>query len=79
MLHLPFERTEVADETKGILPSQPEPSKSAPPNWRPTVNLDHIGDAGLRKRVIEMLETHQDMWTSGRLGEISATEHRIDL
>ena len=26
-----------------------------------------------------MLETHQDMWTSGRLGEISATEHRIDL
>ena len=26
-----------------------------------------------------MLETHQDMWTSGRLGEIYATEHRIDL
>ena len=25
-----------------------------------------------------MLETHQDMWTSGRLGEISATEHRIE-
>ena len=30
-------------------------------------------------RVMEMLETHQDMWKSGRLGEISATEHRIDL
>ena len=26
-----------------------------------------------------MLETHQDMWTSGGLAEISATEHRIDL
>ena len=26
-----------------------------------------------------MLETHQDMWTSGRLGKISATEHRIEL
>ena len=79
VLHLPFERTEVADETDGIQPTHPEPSKSAPTDWRTTVNLEHIGDAGLRKRVIEMLETHQDMWTSGRLGEISATEHRIDL
>ena len=50
-----------------------------PPGWRNTVSLDHICDADLRKRVIEMLETHQDMWTSGRLCEISATEHRIEL
>ena len=79
VLHFPFERTEKADETDGPQPTQPEPSKSAPPDWQTTVNLDDIGDADLRKRVIEMLETHQDMWTSGRLGEISATEHRIDL
>ena len=78
VLHQPFERTEVADETDGTQPTQPKPSKSAPPDWRTTVNLDHI-HADLRKRVVEMLETHQDMWTSGRLGEISATEHRIDL
>ena len=51
-LHLPFERTEEADETDGPQPTQPEPSKSAPPDWRSTVNLYHIGDADLRKRVI---------------------------
>ena len=79
MLHLSFERTEVADGTDGIQPTQPESSKSAPTDWRSTVSLDHIGDARLRKRVIEMLETHQDIWTSGGLGKISATEHRIDL
>ena len=79
VLHLPFERTEEADETDGPQPTQPEPSKSAPTDWRTTVNLNHIGDADLRKRVIEMLETYQDMWTSGRFGEISATEHCIEL
>ena len=26
-----------------------------------------------------MLETHQDMWTSGLIGEISAIEYRIEL
>ena len=77
--HLPYEGTEKADETDGTQPTQPEPSKIAPSDWRTTVNLDHIGDADLRKRVMEMLETHQDMWTSGRIGEISATEHRIHL
>ena len=61
VLHLPFGRTEEADETDGTQPTQPEPSKSAPPDWRTTVNLDHNGDADLRKRVIEMLEAHQDM------------------
>ena len=45
--HLPFERTEEADETDGTQPTQHEPSKSAPPDWRITVNLDHIGDADL--------------------------------
>ena len=75
VLHMPFERTEEADETDGSQPTQPEPSKSAPPDWRTTVILDHIGDADLRKSVIEMLETYQDMWTSGRVGEISPRKH----
>ena len=61
MLHLLFERTEEADETDGTQPIQPESSKSAPPDWRTTVNFGHIGDADLQKRFIEMLETHQDM------------------
>ena len=79
VLYLPFRRTEVADETDGTKPNESEPSKSPPPDWRTTVNLDRVCDAGLRKCVVEMLETYQDMWTSGRLGEISAIEHRIDL
>ena len=79
MLHLPFERTRDADDTDGTQPTQPKPSKDCPPDWRTTVNIDRIDDADLRKRVIEMLQTHQDMWTSGRLGEISATEHRVEL
>ena len=32
VLHLPFERTEEACETDGPEPTQPEPSKSAPPD-----------------------------------------------
>ena len=46
-------------------PLNPSYRKAHLPDWRTTVNLDHIGDADLRKRVIEMLETHQNMWTSG--------------
>ena len=79
VLHLPFERNKEADDTDGTQPTQPKPSKACPPDWRITVNLDHIDDADLRKRVMEVLETNQDMWMSGRLGEISATEHRIEL
>ena len=79
VLYLPFERTGEADETDGPQPTQTEPSRSAPPDRRTTINLDDIGDADRRQRVLEMLETHQNMWTSGRLGEISATEHRIEL
>ena len=78
MLHFPFDRIEEADVSDGPQPTQPEPSKDDPPEWRTTVNLDHIGDADLRRRVIEMLETHKDMWKSGPLGAICATEHRIE-
>ena len=61
VLHLPCERTEDADKTEGPQSTQPEPLKNATPEWRTTVNLDHIGEADLQKRVVEMLETHQDM------------------
>ena len=79
VLHLQFERTEKAEKNDGTQPTQSVQSKSAPPDWLTNVNLDQIGEADLRERVIEMHETHQDMRTLGRLGEISATEHRIDL
>ena len=79
VLYLLFDRTKDVDDTDGTQPTQPKLSKDFPPDWRTTVNLDHIYDADLRKRVIEMRETHRDMRTSDRLGEISATEHRIEL
>ena len=45
MLQLPFERIERANETDGRQPTQAEPSKSVSPDWRTTVNVDHVGDA----------------------------------
>lgn len=47
-------------------------------DWRATVKLDHI-DENLREQVLDMLGTHQHMWKPGHLGEIRATEHRIEL
>ena len=48
-------------------------------NIREQVDLTHLSDAALRAKIYEMLEKHSDMWKPGRLGEIRATEHRIDL
>ena len=48
-------------------------------NVREQVDLTHLSDAALREKIYEMLEKHSDMWKPGRLGEIRATEHRIDL
>ena len=33
----------------------------------------------MRTKILTMLTKHEDMWTTGRLGEIRATEHRISL
>ena len=46
--------------------------------WRKSVKLDHM-DEGLRIKVMEMLAKHQHIWRPGHLGEINATEHRIEL
>ena len=48
-------------------------------NWRDTINLEHFDDQDLQTRILMMLTKQEDMWTSGRLGEIAATEHRIEL
>ena len=33
----------------------------------------------MRTKILTVLTKHEDMWTAGRLGEITATEHRIML
>jgi hypothetical protein len=45
--------------------------------WRSQVNLEQLSESD-RKAVLEMLEPHKSKW-DGRLGEVSATKHRIDL
>ena len=46
---------------------------------REQVDLSHLSDVTLREKIYEMLSKHSDMWRPGRLGEIRATEHRIEL
>ena len=47
-------------------------------DWRKQVDLSHLTDADLRRRVIDLLDKYSSMW-DGTLGTIKATEHRIDL
>ena len=66
----PNDKTNLYDETNG---------KERNKNWRDTINLEHIDDQDLRTLIKTVLSKHDDMWMSGRLGEIAATEHRIEL
>jgi hypothetical protein len=45
--------------------------------WKGQVDLSHL-DSTERKAITNMLEPHQAMW-DGHLGEVTATQHRIDL
>ena len=80
VLNLPFVRKNsnpphVGTDT-GDVDSHPE-SKSS--DWRNSVDLSHIDDESLRYEILSMLAKHEDMWRPGHLGEITATEHRIEL
>ncbi len=41
-------------------------------------NLEDFSEKSLKEGILRMLRKHQDMW-KGQLGEVKATEHRIDL
>ena len=73
-----------------FLPSgQPTPDKSGPKSGldtnegqgtlREQVDLSHVQDEELKEKIYAMLARHTHMWEPGRLGEISVTEHRIEL
>ena len=59
------------------LPKAPDKS-NAEEDWREKLKLEHV-DERMRTEIMAMLERHQHMWAKNRLGEISATEHRIEL
>ena len=80
VLNLPFTTAKNEDNSKNEAdPNEETNTKERNTNWRDTINLEHVDDHDLRTRILTMLTKHEDMWTSGRLGEIAATEHRIEL
>ena len=48
------------------------------PQWREDVSLEHLQQPQLKEKIIAMLSQHESMW-DGSLGDIKATEHRIDI
>ena len=78
--NLPFTNAKNEDNPNNEAdPNEETNTKERNTNWRDTINLEHVDDHDLRTRILTMLTKHEDMWTSGRLGEIAATEHRIEL
>ena len=80
VLNLPFTTATANDSTNNEsihMNGLDEPTK--PADWRDTTDLGHIDNYEMRTKILTMLTKHEDMWTTGRLGEITATEHRITL
>ena len=80
VMNLPFTKTTANDSTHNESidkSASDEPTK--PTDWRDTIDLGHIDNDEMRTKIPTMLTKHEDMWTTGRLGEITATEHRIML
>ena len=78
--NLPFTETTANDSTnnQSIHTNGPEePTK--PTDWRDTIDFGHIDNDEMRTKILTMITKHEDMWTTGRLGEITATEYRIAL
>ena len=57
--------------------SQTDDGQSAQDTWRESVNVGSEDPVPCEKE-LELLSDFEDMW-SGRLGNISAAKHRIDL
>ena len=58
--------------------TQKTPGEAVDEGWRDKIDLSHLKDATLRKRVLTLLEMYATVF-EGRLGQIDATEHHINL
>ena len=47
-------------------------------DWERTLDLAHIEDEGLQRKIKQVLRKHSTMW-DGTLGTIKVTEHRIEV
>ena len=80
VLNLPFTNARNENNPNNEAdPNEETNTKERNTNWRDTINLEHVDDQDLRARILIVLSKHEDMWTSGRLGEIAVREHRIEL
>ena len=78
VLNLPFTNAKNEENPNNEAdPNEETTTKQRNTNWRDTINLEHVDDQDLRTRILTMLSKHEDMSTSGRLGEIAGTDHRI--
>ena len=78
VLNIPFMPTGQA-ETKEEDPKSGFDTNEGLTDLREQVDLSHIEPDSLREEIYKMLGKHAHMWKPGRLGDIGATEHRIDL
>ena len=79
-LKLPFTKTtpnEPMNDNSTNTNGLDDPTK--PTDWRDTIDLGHIDSSEMRGKILKMLTKHENMRTTGRLGEITATENRIKL
>ena len=80
VLKLPFTTTTANDSmnNESIESNGPDkPTKST--DWRETIDFGHTDNDEMRKKILTLLTKHKDMWTTGRLGDITATAHRVAL
>ena len=65
----------VGDMKSGAQESAPDDDER---DWREKIDLKHLKDAKFQKKVMNMLEGYKKVF-EGKLGQIRATEHRIEL
>ena len=80
ILNLPFTTTTANGSTnKESVGTNGPDELTKPTDWRNTIDLGHIENDEMQTKILTMLTKHEDMWKTGRLGEITATEHRVDF
>lgn len=68
----------VEDLTTSEVESSAEEAVPEEDDWRKAVHLTHLKSKKMREKVIEIQERHHPVF-QGKLGQIKATQHRIDL
>ena len=79
VLNLPFTTTANDSRNNESIDTNGSEDPTKPMDWRDTIEIEHIENDDMRTKILAMLTKHEDMWTTGRLGEITATQHRITL